>query len=136
MKDELITLDTAILADEKGFKEHCDYCYSEKGALIQMGNYNGIENDYFPSISAPTQSLLKRWLREIHNLHIQAELRYKSDNDQTIGWNYDIEHMKVAYVAQPDKFKFKWIDHGENFHVTYESALEEGLFQALKLIKS
>lgn len=78
-------------------------------------------NQYgYKAYLAPTQSLAQKWLREVHNIHIQIE----RDEDD---WKYELYN----------KFKYgnKHIPNGFNNYPTYEEALEEGLKQALILIK-
>jgi len=115
MEDTLITFPTAKLAKEKGFNI--------------SSRSDGIGTDVFINgklthtifydknhIHAPTQSLLQRWLREVHKKHINVQpFYYKGD---FISWN-----LKIHNTYYKDKFN------------TYEEALEQGLFEALKLIK-
>lgn len=65
---------------------------------------------------APTQSLLQKWLREKHNIHINPRC-------QSGKYLY-------TYVKETKK-SFIW---GGSYN-TYEEALEAGLLEALKLIK-
>ena len=102
MKDEIITLETAKLAKKKGFN-------------IPVSDYinpDSIEENY----SAPTQSLLQRWLRETHNTHIT--IRCKRTDLSLDGFWYVINSLESKMFN------------------TYEQALEEGLYEALKLIKT
>lgn len=78
---------------------------------------------YFETYSAPTQGLLQKWLREVHNIYLTVipvggsgyELRY---------WYYSILGVNC-----------KDGQHGINRFQTYEEALEVGLLKALKLVK-
>jgi len=156
MKDEIITLETAKLAKEKGFNIPVSNYINPNGVfdcvkpttynddgdnhydIDQLGgtilqdynnikidiseietwgcyfNENGIEENY----SAPTQSLLQRWLREQHGLHIHL---YFIDN--VLGYQAIITDT----VSNIELFESKCF-------VPYEQALEEGLCEALKLI--
>lgn len=160
MREQIISLETAKLAKEKGFKESCLHFYFEDGELrensyndtygyygepytIEIGSLLGNWNDgfktnkegnrcfgynsskYLETFSAPIQSLLQKWLREVHKIYIFVEPTlgdefvefavYGTDNEQNdlkLGFGYD-----------------------SGFHVkTYEEALEVGLFQALNLL--
>jgi hypothetical protein len=158
MQNEIITLETAKLAKEKGFNIpvtnyinpdgvfDCvkpttynddgddNYDIDELGGTI-LQDYNNVEIDigeietwgcYFnengikENYSAPTQSLLQRWLREKHNLDVIVLPKLK-----------DLGKFYGGYVDKNDQ----QINHsyGSNFK-TYEEALEEGLYEALKLI--
>lgn len=68
--------------------------------------------------SASTQSLLQRWLREVHNIHI--EISYDIDNEY--GGGYIIIVRTKSKVLTFDNQK------------SYEEALEVGLYEALKII--
>ena len=159
MQNEIITLETAKLAKEKGFNipvdnfinpngvwdskktttfymndGYCDGVDDIGGTIKQdynnfevntmdyvaLGNYyneDGIEENY----SAPTQSLLQRWLREKHKINISM-----INGSNTVNlYYYEINMF--------NKFPIKG-DGSKNY--TYEQALEEGLYEALKLIKN
>lgn len=140
MKDELITFKTAKLAKEKGFDELCLCCYAyspqysysrnEKcleSAINMTGNLyfdsddmvNAEKNGYTTWL-APTQSLLQRWLREAHSIHIN--IWYEKSGKFTGNLNDDCAN--VIGIAL----------FGEQWN-TYEEALEAGLVEALKLIE-
>ena len=72
-------------------------------------------NKYHKSqCSAPTQSLLQKWLREKHDIIVEVHSQYMPNSTYKYG-------VKVKHEFY-DSFN------------TYEDALEEGLQQALKLI--
>ena len=101
MKEELITFDTAKIAKEKGF-------------------------DLIARHQLPTQSLLQRWLREEHNLHIELETDLYDDMKTVCFRGYAI--VALVNFKNPHSISFKVFK-------TYEEALEAGLYQALLLIK-
>lgn len=106
MRAELITLKTAKLAKEKGFKN-----------ILFEDDLGG---DVFP-----TQSLLQRWLREKHNIHIKI---HSSNSDR---FSYEIYKMIIRDAINETS---KHLHNKISFN-TYEEVLEEGLQKALKLIK-
>ncbi len=115
MKEQLITFETAKLAKEKGFKEMVANHYTTELVMPKKTILGASTNGEEDKVSAPTQSLLQKWLREEHNIHIESAL--------TFGLRYS---FKV----------YKGIDVGMNTDVdTYEEALEKGLYEALKLIE-
>ena len=67
---------------------------------------------------APTQNLLQKWIREVHNIHITIFSQSQES------WMYRI--TKKGQKLEDGLY-------GEDFY-TYEEALEEGLYQALLLI--
>ena len=132
MEDTLITFETAKLAKEKGFFQETNRLkipyYNYKGEFkgdvsdwrirkyIRGENTSDIE-----FVSAPTQSLLAKWLREEYNIHVTSQI---GNLDFINTYHYEIRYI--------DKNKFMCKVNG-NFK-TYEEALEIGLQKALKLI--
>lgn len=117
MEDQLIRFETAKLAQEKGFKEYCVMAYF-KDAKLSLSNCYSLKDDECRSedeVYAPTQSLLQKWLREKCNINIGL-----SYINCEIGeyWDWRV-HSYWCYGNKQ----------------TYEQALEEALYEALKLIK-
>ncbi len=75
MKDEIISYETALLAKEKGFNEPVFNYFSENKDICIIENPEGAKCNINPTgiVSIPTQSLLQRWLREVHNIFITVE---------------------------------------------------------------
>lgn len=122
LKEKLISFETAKLAKEKKFDILCEHSFSEHNSAIQENNQNGFRNwnkEYKNSYSRPTQSLLQKWLREVHGTIIYV-VPFKDIGDD----NNDPIRFKV--------FTTKTINSKE--YKTYEEALEIGLYQALLLI--
>ena len=71
------------------------------------------DEEYY--LLAPTQSLLAKWLREEHNIHLIA---YKNINIDGYDWCY----ITTDGITNINSYK------------TYEEALEIGLYQALLLL--
>ncbi len=137
MEDQLVSFETAKLAKEKGFefeiKDDDDY---ERGFHSFMGKRNDpniispLSHWYLDTnqnsqqwiatgVDAPTQSLLQRWLREVHNIHVQP-LKHFHNKGFKIG---KIIRGEQSYNGPYNK-KFN----------SYEEALEAGLLEALKVI--
>jgi len=114
MKEQLITFETAKLAKEKGFDSKYTEDYDTLGFVQQRGI---LESHNLERVSAPTQSLLQKWLREVHNIHITIT----SISQES--WQY--------HITKPGQ---RLGDNYEEDFYTYEEALESGLHQALKLI--
>jgi len=138
MKEKLITLETAKLAKEGGFNEKCDkafinyYCEHYKGGRkyqIQLFHQN-IYNGPNPIYQAPTQSLLQKWIREVHNYHIS--ITYKEVKGSKIeGINSVYFDIEIYYLSDGGAYKkIKVSQYSDN----YEKALEKGLKETLKLI--
>ena len=144
MEEQLISFDTAKLAKEKGFNIptrnfYADFTWKsiEVYSCIEVG-YNeftdSMENNHgFGDITLiPTQSLLQKWLREVHNIEIlinrippEAVLASKN-NGKNILNNYSYYVWSLNNNPR--------IANKGSFKNTYEEALEIGLQEALKLI--
>ena len=131
MEDTRITFETAKLAKEKGFPQEPNRLkipyYNYKGEF--KGDVKDWLRKYLrkedtsdvESVSAPTQSLLAKWLREQHNIYVTSQI---GNLDFINTYHYEIRYI--------DKNKFMCKVNG-NFK-TYEEALEIGLYQALLLL--
>ena len=150
MKENLITLQTAKLAKEKGFNIKCLNFYvrsnckmfgideygrfysiqkSTKSKIYTIGSHATLNKKNL--IFAPTQSLLQKWLREEHDIYL---------NITTCGYDKKYHEMRLfrlnkeCYTYYADKtFKNGHFLTPYKFE-SYEEALEVGLFEALKLI--
>lgn len=140
MEEQLISFETAKLAKEKGFNEICDGHFEENG-----GAYNSYGAEFRPNkvinevlYARPTQALLQKWLREVHNCFIDIlphrdgdsknkQWKSKKDVFWTVEVDYYGKNFEIPYTENADFVK--------NFNRNYEKALEIGIFQALKLIK-
>ena len=143
MKDEIISFETAKLAKEKGFKEFCSNGFDDRLEGIEpFGIGNGEISsthsiDYFDNkgdnhlYARPTQSLLQRWLREVHEIDIEIEL---TDNSRHSYYESSIKKQDIRDYNDEDCFDQVRQVHIKGKFKTYEQALEKGLQEALKLI--
>lgn len=160
MEDTIVSFNTASLAYEKGFrnligkgyKHPLGHYYNHLGKLDgdatnELTEFlrlkkTGISEDEiyeknkYKLISAPTQSLLQKWLREIHGIFITIECdskghyRYHAYNVDLTNENipkYDGGIPECPYCFEFGDEQYKYND--------YESALEEGLIECLNFIK-
>ena len=128
MEDKLIEYSTAKLAKEKGFNEECYFTYAKmsKEYCIFKSEYSVTNSEIDKYVySAPTQSLLQRWLREIHNIHIITKPYIESLGKKEITGYY----IPTICTSSLDEYT----EFYDNYS-TYEEALEMGLQEALKLI--
>lgn len=124
--EEICTYEVCKLAKEKGFPQHIgDDAYiveNEYDDKYEVGCYYPIQfiPDYLPTITAPTQSLLQRWLREEKRIHMAVFPNITNT-------------FKFYYIVynKGDKFwKPIYITHSD--FTTYELALEDALKYALE----
>ena len=119
--EEICTYEVAKLAKEKGFNEKCNFYY-QKGVISTDGCFNRYNKGVEYICSAPTQSLLQRWLREEKALHIQITLWEK-------GWYNDI--WVFEYYEEEKEYSTRQIHQSTDFD-TYELALEDAIKYALE----
>lgn len=116
MKETLISFETAVLAKNKSFDWKVAEFYLERdGSIWEGGEFiEPTNHNEFPDVlSAPTQSLLQKWLREVHSLKLCISW-IESDN-----YLFEINHKEDAVSG----------------YAAYEEALEAGLKESLKLLK-
>ncbi len=120
MNEQLVSFDTAELAMQKRFDVKCNKIYNHIKE-VWKSHYSDTSNstlDPGAYCTAPTQTILQKWLREVHKIHITVIHRYDITTDKE-SYDYLLEGTTVKY---------------RNF-ITWEVALESGLQEALKLIK-
>jgi hypothetical protein len=113
MTDELITFETAKLAHQADFDIPCHNTFDiiDGRLYSNMNSIGGMVDTY----NRPTQSLLQRWIRETHNIHVYVT---RTRSRTKYSW--------VICNTTPISFGRKWN--------TYEASLEEALQEALQLI--
>lgn len=134
MEEQIVSFETSTLAKEKGYCESCKNWYNFSGLLIKNSNTSEYpsNNKKFPSYSAPTQSLLQKWLREKHNYLVTVlpfvTVGLFEQTSKTVYYNY------VIFTLTQNGYEYEECNSKD--HETYEAALEQGLLEALKLIKN
>ena len=142
MKDEIVSFETAMLLNEKGFNEPCSYYY-EDSVLYKLAYYNGDGTGFVRNNSpindrllceemqctAPTQSLAKKWLREVHRITFNASPHSNNGKIVYVVTIKDISNKKCINfnVMMDARNKAIMFD-------TYEDAIESGLKYCLKSI--
>lgn len=131
MRDELISFKTAKLAKEKGFNEISERYYhnTSSGDLESVFGYD-FWNKNKNAFSAPTQSILQRWLRETFKLWVWVEPDHF--NKKGLCTYYIESEDKSIVINEFSEPRYKtWIMANKNHY----QALETGLQKALSLIK-
>lgn len=147
MQEQLISFETAKLAKEKRFDCKCLAGYKSNGELREcyIDDLEDIFNSIYPISNSdikdavnkewifydgcicPTQSLLQKWLREKHNIFITIEI------DATSYPKFTYSILKYTELLWETGLELGV--NNLSLYRTYEEALEEGLQEALKLIK-
>jgi len=131
IKEDYISFETAKLLKEKGFDEICSYEWGipdvDKGYVLQkwtitngqIKNSDLIDGAY----TAPTQSLALKWLREVHNIHIEI---YRT----ACGYLYIISN--IPYGTDLYNPEYGGDDENSGQWTTYEKAVEAAILYVLK----
>jgi hypothetical protein len=124
MQEQLVSFEVSKLAKSKGYSVPYwgkDKYYTSRGELVnvrKLREFGMLESSY-----APTQSILQRWLREVHKIHL-------------VCWWYDRSDKFYTELGRKNNATIR-VQTGDitKLFDTYELALEAGLLAALKLIK-
>ena len=131
--EQFVSFDTAKLLKEAGFNVPCRGVYvTDRTGYYEFREYDNkqtaddlcwnTEDGFQYEYLAPTQALAARWLREVYNVAIYS--LYDDDMEQ---WFYVVD----AFTKNPVINGFQ---SGSEYD-DYESAFEDGLREAIKLIK-
>lgn len=143
MEETLVTVETARLAFEKGFNLACRYAYDEiedilNSAVFHNGNeffefediQNAIENTGSKHYLVPSQSILQKWLREVHKINVES--CYLPNAEKYASHAVPMNIIKPKHynsVGECYNARKKYLS--KNRFNTYEEALEEGLINGL-----
>ena len=129
MKDTLITFETAKLAKEHGFDFPVKNAYwrNIENNYVEVDNLDDFPNSVMEghNYSRPSQTVLRKWLRMEHFIHIIIIPYGFMGGEDLI--NHDNTFSYFIYDND------KYITDGVDF-LTYEDALEIALREALKLV--
>lgn len=110
MKEKLVSLKLAKLALRKGFDYPTHYyVWTDRDYIQSMCNSNkpcelhsqmlftediDKKRRVLYTISVPTQSLLQKWLREVHRIHIVVlQTNLPLTEPETVEWEWDMIFM-------------------------------------------
>ena len=124
MNNQVVSFKTAKLAKEKGFDVPTHDFYRNDG---KYGWHEPIPEDFDSThrVSAPTQSLLHKWLREKYSIVIIIDYDYYTYSCKILTDPYSPIHIVDCGKLSDNS----WLK-------TYEDVLEKGLQEALKLVNN
>lgn len=132
MTEEFVTLETAKILKEKGFKEDVFTFYEAECVEGDLELFESYEVENFNTrpdrFSAPPQSIDQKWLREIKGVYVWVE--------PVIGKRWKVSFCDFNVPIEDSDWMENEINKGNGYPVydTYEKALEAGILEALKLI--
>lgn len=124
MTEELVTLETAELLKEKGFK-----------LRKYLKNVSTLHHCY-KYLSVPPQSVAQKWLRETKNIHVLSTPKVVESYNkigEVVKTEVEFYYWDI-YVVGSNNHKHIIQNCFINQFNTYEEALETGIQEALKLI--
>ncbi len=137
MEEALISFETAKLAKEKGFGKTLDtifpYCYKIISLTEYVKELNSQNNTISNRISAPTQSIIQKWLRLKHLVDIVIDV---VDNSREGYYTLEVLKSDIRDFNDIDCFDSVSRNIVKGKFESYESALEKGIQEGLKLIKN
>lgn len=129
--EDYVSFEIAKLLKEKGFNELCLKQYYNNGELSNVSieaKYNTIDNQ----VSAPTLQMVMKWLRKVHNIHI--ELNWDKGN-QLYSFNIWKPGKYQPEISSLDLWRI-YKDYNYPGEWNYEKAAEEAIKYCLEhLIK-
>ncbi len=114
MQEKLISFETAKLAKEKDFPQNISQSFFNNNGQFYPYPCHWVTITEGGLFSAPTQSLLQKWLREVHNIDVNVYVMDPKGNWQVRVTNIILGATRLNYEPCID-------------YKTYEDALEEGL---------
>lgn len=117
--EDYCDFETAKLLKEKGFDEYCGY-YDKTGEYHCYKTFNHKGDEY---ISAPPLQMAMKWLRDVHNLHIEARITNHSMSSL-------IEVVKYYWVVF-NTTNAKWVNES-SVYTLYFDKYEDACASAIK----
>ena len=122
--EDYVSFEIAKLLKKKGFNEDCYTCYLIDE--IQHYDYKSRNRDLIEGvISAPTLQMARKWLRKVHNIHIESLCPVVDTTDEPMTYNVVISDLRNHCLAFDTPLNDKEYD-------TYEQACEAACIYALK----
>lgn len=121
--EDYVSFAVSKLLNEKGFNEETEHVYSDDGELLKLShlgiknltnsNCNGYHTWQFPIedvasiISAPTQAVAMKWLREVNKIFIEISPTY-SEEKKSINFIWQISDSNYDVIADCERFYNKY----------------------------
>lgn len=128
--EDYVSFETAKLLKEKGFDEKCFYCFDDvigesRLSKLMICNNSELGEHYY---SAPTLQMAMKWLREVHNIHIEVRI-----TNHSLSSLIDVpRYYWIIFNAK----EVKWMDestaHEPMSYETVEEACEAGIKYCLE----
>ena len=125
IEEQFVSLDTAKLLKEAGFRELTKTHYSNSGQVWETAMPADYNDDFnCNTCNRPTLALAARWLREKFGIHIFTN--YFFEDGTWFYVNVDLKESDEVRAIHPDIRSYQ----------SSEEAFEAGLKEAIKMIKN
>lgn len=134
IQEDYVSFETAELLKEKGFAQTTDYFYSKQSEKkypeqLSLNELNYQRSSFIP---APTLQMATKWLREVHGMYIETNVRmYTSPKTKVDGFLANVWYlpknnkgMCCVYAYPPNHIAGECWD-------TYEQACEAAITYCL-----
>lgn len=131
-KLQIVPFDVAQDLKELGFDWGVKYAYNNTGVLWDATYINNQEltSSLRYSYAAPEQTLVCKWFRDVHKLHLDVRTAFSYSLEQVYYFNEMRHVVKFQDKHIWDGFVFK-----NNQVNNYEEAELEGIREAIKYLK-
>ena len=112
--EDYVSFETAKLLKEKGFNESIETLIGPEGIIYRLDENsvsrqrhstisNSKINIYSEDVSCPTTQMAMKWLREVHNISIEAVYDCSNGKTETISWWLaNIKHINSSSSKEND----------------------------------
>ena len=124
VNEAYVSFETAKLLKGLKFDSTSDFLYSEDGklGLLYVGKCNNLDRDLADeNYTAPTQSLVMKWLRDTHRWFIRIAWTFTDASKTKVTWSYDIDSLDGGVDII-----------GTNWFESYEEAVENAIKYCLE----
>lgn len=125
IEEDFVSFETAKLLKEKGFDEPTIGTYYKDGTFEHL-TINRWNSKFVTPISAPTLQMAMKWLREVHKIYIDINIRIILE--QWAGYNVNIYKTNINNCLLSKFISLK--DLKDN--TSYEQACEAAINYCLK----
>ena len=140
MNDQKVSYKTAKLAKDKGFKMENHFGFVtklyRKTTKTLISYWKTGRSKLSDLVYAPTQTELRKWLREVHFLEVEPQLNdslYRKLHKRGRNKKCLNYHWTIITNINDKEFVFNKF-YSEDTYKTFEEALEAGMYKALQTI--
>ena len=124
IEEAYVSFEIARLLKEKGFNEGCNSYFISDNEIALISVRRDF-NDYGVYLSAPTQQMAMRWLREKYNISIEINTFWNGSDDEPYKFSKYTYGFRVDTPNFTDRYRKSEFD-------TYEQAAEAAIRYSLK----